>query len=151
MGVVALASIACRWPVVLAIAAPLLAWLVSIRLGMTWNRALSLRLGLVLGALYAPFVVPASLVTCSHCREAWLTLFAVAPGVVPTHLGLRLLGYGRLSDDFEFTIAALATLGLVVLLFLIARSGRARLAAVVLVALLWSSASAYVLEAAIRA
>jgi hypothetical protein len=151
MAVIVLAAVACRWPRLVPILTVPAAWFVSTKLGISWTKHSWIRLGLVLGALYLPFVVPASLVDCSHCREAWLGLFPVVPGVLPAHLLLRLTDVGRLPDDFEYLLAALLSIATVVALLLLVRRGRLRLAAGVLLGLLWSSFAAVALDAAIRA
>jgi hypothetical protein len=151
MATVGLAAVGFCYPTLLPVFAPLVIWRVSKRAGVLWESEDWVRMGLVLGAVYLPFVWPASQGDCSHCRETWMSLFSVAPGMVPAHLGIRLLGFGRLPDELELTIAALATVALLVGLVLLARRGRVRLAVAMGFALLWSTVSALALDAAIRA
>lgn len=119
--------------------------------GISWKGAF----GIATLAVYGPFLVMGTyvllFVSCSHCKTAVWTLLPLAPGILPTEVGLRLLHVPRPSDLLGFACAALMSLALVSGLALLARRGRESRTASIIVAVALSSALAYGMLSVIRA
>ena len=87
---------------------------------------------------------------CSHCREVWPSMVAVAPGYLPALVVFRSVAGNNLPDGAEWVAALVLTLGLWAAM---AFFGRARLAGIVLLVLgsVFSLMSTGGLVAAMRA
>jgi hypothetical protein len=151
MGLVVLAALICRWPgPMISAVPPLLVYLLATKLGPAPERRTWVRLGVLLTAVYAPCVF-GFFSDCDHCRLTWLKLFPIVPGVGPSFGVVRLLGLGRLADGIELGLAAVAATGIIGVLTLISRRGRAWLLASSAFGFAWSSVWARALYAAVRA
>lgn len=121
-GVMTAAAVVAKWPWLMLFAAPVIPAALTLVIGAPTWRETWLRYGIVLAAVYLP-TVPGFSLECSHCREVWFESFPAIPGFIPAHLGIRSLGFGRLSDWNEFSLGALATSVFIALLYLIAARG----------------------------
>jgi hypothetical protein len=151
MGLVALAAVVCRWPVLAGFAAPVAAYGVLRKLGPPPGAEGLREFALVAGVVYLPCVI-GFFSDCDHCRTAWLTLFPAVPGLYPSLLvlsALRLLG--RVPEATATVLAALLTSVWLVALTLVGRCGNSWLAAALVVGLAYSGLAAWVLSALIRA
>lgn len=126
MGVVALAALACKWPMQAIPIATFAAVGGAIRL-IRPGRVRAY--GLVLAATYAPALIGHSL-DCTHCRETWAVIWPVIPGGIVAEFARSFEGLPRLSDAASYALAAAITLALILMATAIAPRGRMALATV---------------------
>lgn len=147
MGLVVVAAVISRWPVLGYLAISVASYAITYRVGPPARRWT--HLGVLLGSIYVPCLFGFR-TDCNHCRQAWLELFPITPTIGPTFLSLHFMGFGRLPDHVESWLSALTLGALLVSLAAIARRGRAWLIACAVFGFAWSCVFAWVFHELLR-
>lgn len=142
-GLVVLAAVVCRWPVLATWAIPAVAILVMKRAGFDPDGRFASHLGLLSAAVYIPCLLLLLGIRKYYWNQTWFDRFPLIPGLFPANLAVSMLSRSfnlplPRGDTFQLVLAAALTwIGLGSLAFIALRSNRLLLACLVIAPFYW--------------